>query len=136
MSIKDYHNLELEPYVADEVVKKQYKYLALKYHPDKNNSPEATEKFKVISQSYNNITNKQTHHASASANASNIIISNHFFNLFSNMSMHDTHEINNDPLLFNNYTSTTIKIVNGMKITKTTQVINGIIKTSTTITQI
>ena len=140
MSIKDYHNLELEPYVADEVVKKQYKYLALKYHPDKNDSPEATEKFKVISQSYNNITNKQTHHASASA--SNIIISNHFFNLFSNMSMHempgmhDTHEINNDPLLFNNYTSTSIKIVNGMKITKTTQVINGIIKTSTTITQI
>jgi len=145
MSIKDYHNLELEPYVADEVVKKQYKYLALKYHPDKNDSPEATEKFKVISQSYNNITNKQTHHASASASASNIIISNHFFNLFSNMSMHDMpgmpgmpgmHEINNDPLLFNNYTSTSIKIVNGMKITKTTQVINGIIKTSTTITQI
>jgi len=137
MSIKDYHNLELEPYVADEVVKKQYKHLALKYHPDKNNSPEATEKFKIISQSYNNITNKQTQDTSASA--SNIIISNHFFNLFSNMSMHDIpgmHEINNDPLLFNNYTSTSIKIVNGMKITKTTQVINGIIKTSTTITQI
>jgi len=137
MSIKDYHNLELEPYVADEVVKKQYKHLALKYHPDKNNSPEATEKFKVISQSYNNITNKQTQDANASA--SNIIISNHFFNLFSNMSMHDIpgmHEINNDPLLFNNYTSTSIKIVNGMKITKTTQVINGIVKTNTTITQI
>jgi hypothetical protein len=130
MSIKDYQNLELEPYVSDEVVKKQYKHLALKYHPDKNNSPEATEKFKVISQSYNNITNKQT----LDASASNIIINNHFFNLFSNMSMH---EINNEPLLFNNnYTSTTIKIVNGMKITKTTQVINGIVKTSTTITQI
>jgi len=130
MSIKDYHNLELEPYVADEVVKKQYKHLALKYHPDKNNSSEATEKFKLISQSYNNIINKQTHDASAS----NIIINNHFFNLFSNMSMH---ERNNEPLLFNNnYTSTTIKIVNGMKITKTTQVINGIVKTSTTITQI
>jgi hypothetical protein len=47
------------------------------------------------------------------------------------------HERNNEPLLFNNnYTSTTIKIVNGMKITKTTQVINGIVKTNTTITQI
>lgn len=132
MSIKDYHNLELEPYVADEVVKKQYKYLALKYHPDKNNSSEATEKFKLISQSYNNIINKQTHDVCSSP--SNIIISNHFFNLFSNMSMHRR---NNEPLLFNNnYTSTTIKIVNGMKITKTTQVINGIVKTNTTITQI
>jgi len=124
MSIKDYHNLELEPYVADEVVKKQYKHLALKYHPDKNDSPEATEKFKLISQSYNNITNKQAQHDDVSN--TNIIISNHFFNLFSNMSI----------LERNNYTSTSIKIVNGMKITKTTQIINGIITTNTTITQL
>ena len=124
MSIKDYHNLELEPYVADELVKKQYKHLALKYHPDKNNSPEATEKFKQISQSYNNIINKQGHHDDVIN--TNIIMSNHFFNLFSNMSM----------LERNNYTSTSIKIVNGMKITKTTQVINGITTTNTTITQL
>jgi hypothetical protein len=32
--------------------------------------------------------------------------------------------------------STSIKIVNGMKITKTTQVNNGVVKTTTTITQI
>jgi hypothetical protein len=128
MSINDYTNLELEPYVADELVKKKYKYLALKYHPDKNDSPEATEKFKVISQSYNNIINKQTH------DNSNIIIGNHFFNLFSSMSMA---ERNSEPILFNNnYMSTSIKIVNGMKITKTTQVNNGVVKTTTTITQI
>ena len=128
MSINDYTNLELQPYVDDELVKKKYKYLALKYHPDKNDSPEATEKFKVISQSYNNIINKQTH------DNSNIIIGNHFFNLFSSMSMA---ERNSEPILFNNnYMSTSIKIVNGMKITKTTQVINGVVKTTTTITQI
>jgi hypothetical protein len=128
MSINDYTNLELEPYVADELVKKKYKYLALKYHPDKNDSPEATEKFKVISQSYNNIINKQTH------DNSKIIIGNHFFNLFSSMSMA---ERNSEPILFNNnYMSTSIKIVNGMKITKTTQVNNGVVKTTTTITQI
>ena len=132
MSINDYNNLELEPYVDDELVKKKYKYLALKYHPDKNVSPDATEKFKVISQSYNNIINKQTH------DNSNIIIGNHFFNLFSSMSMAEINiERNSEPILFNNnYTSTSIKVVNGMKITKTTQVINGVVKTTTTITQI
>jgi len=131
MSIRDYNNLELQPYVADELVKKQYKYLALKYHPDKNNSAEATEKFKEISQSYNNIINKKTQ------DSNNIIMGNDFFNLFSNMSML---ERNNQHFIFNNnnnnYTSTSIQIVNGMKITKTTQVINGITKTTTTITQI
>jgi DnaJ-class molecular chaperone len=132
MSIRDYNNLELQPYVADELVKKQYKYLALKYHPDKNNSSEATEKFKEISQSYNNIINKKTQ------DSNNIIMGNDFFNLFSNMSML---ERNNQHFIFNNnnnnnYSSTSIQIINGMKITKTTQVINGITKTTTTITQI
>ena len=132
MSIRDYNNLELQPYVKDDIVKKQYKHLALKYHPDKNGSHEATEKFKLISQSYHNIINKKTQ------DASNTIINNDFFNLFSNMSMFDR---NNQHFIFTNNTtnnnnnnnnniSTTIHIVNGMKVTKTIQVINGIVNTT------
>lgn len=128
MSINDYNNLELQPYVADDIVKKQYKYLALKYHPDKNSSPDASEKFKEISQSYHNIINKKTQ------DNSNIILADEFFNLFANISML---ERNNEQLRFNNnYTSKSIKIVNGVKIIKTTQVINGISTTTTTITQV
>jgi hypothetical protein len=37
---------------SDEDVKKAYRRQALKYHPDKNSSPEATEKFQEICQAY------------------------------------------------------------------------------------
>jgi len=54
---KDYKMLGLKSDATLEQVKKAYRKKALKYHPDKNPSPEAAEKFKKISQSYQNITN-------------------------------------------------------------------------------
>ena len=47
-----YKTLELEQTATKEEIKKAYRRLALKYHPDKNKSPDAHEKFIAINEAY------------------------------------------------------------------------------------
>ncbi|KAJ1942234.1 DnaJ-like protein, partial [Linderina macrospora] len=47
-----YEWLEVAPTATQSEIKKKYYVLALKYHPDKNPSAEAEEKFKQISEAY------------------------------------------------------------------------------------
>ncbi|KAJ1918026.1 DnaJ-like protein [Mycoemilia scoparia] len=47
-----YDWLDVKPTATPAEIKKRYYVLALKYHPDKNPSPEAAEKFKQISDAY------------------------------------------------------------------------------------
>ena len=50
---KDYYEIIGVPKDADETeIKKAYRKLAMKYHPDRNPSPDAEEKFKEISEAY------------------------------------------------------------------------------------
>ncbi|GCC11115.1 chaperone protein DnaJ [archaeon] len=50
---KDYYEiLGVNRDTSSDEIKKKYRKLALKYHPDKNKSPEAEEKFKEISEAY------------------------------------------------------------------------------------
>ena len=50
---KDYYKiLGLSKGASDDDIKKAYRKLALKYHPDKNKEPGAEEKFKEVAEAY------------------------------------------------------------------------------------
>jgi molecular chaperone DnaJ len=54
-----YKDLELSSGASDEDIKKSYRRLAIKYHPDKNaGSKESEEKFKTISEAYQILSDK------------------------------------------------------------------------------
>lgn len=52
MGVDYYGVLGLEKGASDDDIRKAYRKMALKYHPDKNKSPNAEEKFKSIAEAY------------------------------------------------------------------------------------
>src|SRR5919206_1418081 len=50
---RDYYEiLGVARSASDDDIKKAYRRLALQYHPDRNNAPEATERFKEATEAY------------------------------------------------------------------------------------
>ncbi len=56
---KFYKVLGVEKTATAEEIKKAFRTLAVKFHPDKNPSPEAGEKFKEISAAYEVLSDQQ-----------------------------------------------------------------------------
>ena len=84
-----YENLGLQDNASDDEVKKAYKKLAIKYHPDKETNKsdeekaEAEKKFKIIAQAYEILTNKDKYKQ------------NNFNNIHTARGFVDPHEIFN-----------------------------------------
>ncbi|CAL1286711.1 unnamed protein product [Larinioides sclopetarius] len=57
---KDYYKiLGISKGASDDEIKKAYRKLALKFHPDKNKTPEAEEKFKEVAEAYEVLSDKK-----------------------------------------------------------------------------
>ncbi|ERL95552.1 dnaJ protein homolog 1 [Dendroctonus ponderosae] len=57
---KDYYKiLGIVKGASDDDIKKAYRKLALKYHPDKNKAPSAEEKFKEVAEAYEVLSDKK-----------------------------------------------------------------------------
>ena len=151
---KYYTILELTNQATPEEIKKAYKRLAIKHHPDKNpdNKAEAEEKFKEISQAYEIVINKEKYinnKAFKQNNMPQVDPNKIFAQLFAQMNIHPGMQPSNDIFMYHApgsqfiqipqnrvMRSTSTKIENGKKIITITKVINGVTRVQTIVSDI
>ena len=152
---KYYTILELNPGASEDEIKKSYKKLALKYHPDRNKESDAESKFKEISDAYQILTgqtNPQQNGVNMNPNFGFVNPNElfaHFFNnggnfvnigggsnIFHQAIPGRGMQINIQRMPNQTRSSVTTQIINGQKIDTITEVVNGVIRRKTIIINI
>ena len=125
-----YQILKVDPSSTQQEIKKSYHKLALQWHPDKTNHPEASQKFKQITKAYeilNSPSKRKQYDLKINNRNHNINSNNNYLNpfsfniLFNNKNVTFNHNINSNI----NVSSTQTKIINGLRETITTIIENN-----------
>jgi DnaJ-class molecular chaperone len=150
---KYYYILELNNQATDDDIKKAYKRLAIKHHPDKNpdNKAESEETFKKVAEAYEILSNKakyQNDRAFKQNHMPQVDPNQLFSQLFAHMNIHIHPGMQANPAMFMNehrgsqfiqipantvMRSRSTKIENGKKIITITEQINGVTRVQTII---